>query len=116
MSRKQLRRIRGLVVTLLLTMSTCAHALRCGSRLIDEGDHVSKLLRYCGNPYLVQPRLTQVALGATIGHTILLGRYEDIVIEEWTYNFGPHKLMPIVRIGNGIVIDIRHIGYGFLPR
>ena len=38
---------------------------------------------------------------------------EEVVIEEWTYNFGPHQLMRVVRLENGYVADIKHLGYGY---
>ncbi len=37
----------------------------------------------------------------------------EVLIEEWTYNFGPHKLMRIVRFENGLVAEIDHLGYGY---
>lgn len=38
---------------------------------------------------------------------------EDVVIEGWTYNLGPHQLPRIVRLENGFVAEIKHLGYGF---
>jgi hypothetical protein len=38
---------------------------------------------------------------------------EDVVIEEWTFNFGPHQLMRVVRLENGTVAEIKYLGYGF---
>jgi hypothetical protein len=37
----------------------------------------------------------------------------EIVIEEWTYNFGPRRLMQLVRFENGFVADMDQLGYGF---
>jgi len=91
-----------------------ADALRCGSRVISRGDHVSKVLRFCGEPIAIQTRLLQrrvVAFG-TLFHPGL-GLLEDVVVEEWTYNFGPQKLMRQVRLENGFVRDVRELGYGF---
>ena len=38
---------------------------------------------------------------------------EEVVIEEWTYNLGPHQLVRVVRLENGFVADITHLGYGY---
>ena len=38
---------------------------------------------------------------------------EDVVIEEWTFNFGPHQLIRVVRLENGYVEEIKHLGYGY---
>ena len=91
-----------------------ADALRCGNRVISHGDHVSKVLRYCGEPVAIESRLVQrsvVAYGSLFHPG--LGLVEDVVVEEWTYNFGPRKLMRQVRLENGIVKNVRELGYGF---
>jgi len=90
-----------------------ANAFRCGTRIISRGDHSSKLLRYCGEPDTVQSRLAQRSFVADFGRVFIPGFVEDVWIEEWTYNLGPNKLMRIVRIENGVVAEISHLGYGF---
>lgn len=91
-----------------------ADALRCGNHVISYGDHAVEVLRYCGEPVAVQSRLVQrrvVAFG-TVFHPGL-GLLEEVVIEEWTYNFGPRKLMRQVRLENGFVTNVRELGYGY---
>jgi hypothetical protein len=105
----------ALVTFSCLSVSARAEALRCGTRLIAEGDHFSKLLRYCGEPDSVQSRTARRVLAGLSGQVVLQGFSEEMLIEEWTYNFGPHKLMRIVRFENGWVADIRALGYGFRP-
>ena len=41
------------------------------------------------------------------------GLFTDVRVEEWTYNFGPRKLMRLIRLENGVVADIQELGYGF---
>lgn len=98
---------------LCLAASLPAEALRCGTRLISEGDHVSRLLRYCGEPYTVETRSARRGAVGNVSGVIFPGFFEEVLIEEWTYNFGPRKLMRLVRVENGIVAEIRHLGYGF---
>jgi len=103
-----------LTAALLATsLSAQAHAFRCGTRIISRGDHSSKLLRYCGEPDAIQSRLAQRSFVTDVGHVFIPGFVEDVWIEEWTYNLGPNKLMRIVRIENGVVAEIRHLGYGY---
>lgn len=98
-----------------LLATTSAEAMRCGSRIISRGDHASKLLKLCGEPMSVQSRLAQRTFVGHYGRVFLPGFLEDVLVEEWTYNFGPYKLMRQVRVENGLVVEIRHLGYGFTP-
>ncbi len=106
--------LRALLVAAALLATAPAHAFRCGSRVISRGDHVTKLLHYCGEPASVQTRLAQRGLATRDSRTIYIpGFVEDVVVEEWTYNLGPHSLMRLVRLENGVVTEIKHLGYGF---
>jgi hypothetical protein len=115
MPTKTTIRLRWLTALLALLLAAPAQALRCGMKVIDEGDHSTRLLRYCGEPVTVQTRLAQRSVVGNVGGLLFPGFVEDVVIEEWTYNFGPHKLMRVVRVENGIVTDIKPLGYGFQP-
>ena len=87
--------------------------MRCGTRLIAKGDHISKLLRYCGEPDFVQSRAAQRSFHNRYGQVLYAGLYEEVLIQEWTYNLGPHKLMRVVKMENGVVSEVRHLGYGY---
>ena len=43
-------RLIGIVSGLLLASGASADALRCGSKLITEGDSLEKVHQYCGEP------------------------------------------------------------------
>ena len=98
-------------VLLLLAVSP-AHAFRCGTRIITRGDHADKILRFCGEPVSVQTRISQRSYLSGFGR-VVPGVVEEIVIEEWTYNLGPNQLIRVVRLENGFVADIKHLGYGY---
>ena len=102
----------ALATSLLLLAVTPAHAFRCGTRIITRGDHADKILRFCGEPASVQTRYAQRNYVSGLGR-VLPGVVEEVVIEEWTYNLGPHQLIRVVRLENGFVADIRHRGYGY---
>lgn len=97
----------------LLLATVPAHAFRCGTRIITRGDHADKLLRYCGEPAAVQTRFAQRGYTTTHGGVFIPGLVEEVVVEEWTYNLGPHKLIRVVRLENGFVAQIRQLGYGY---
>ncbi len=104
------------LIVLGVTTASDAYAMRCGTRLIARGDHISKLLRYCGEPDFVQSRAAQRPYYDRYGLVLYRGLHEEVLIEEWTYNLGPHKLMRVVRMENGVVSKIRHLGYGYSRR
>jgi hypothetical protein len=110
MSSKSLR-VALLTAVMVLAVAP-AHAFRCGTRIITRGDHAEKILKFCGEPTSVTSRLTQRAFIDRFGR-VFPGHVEDVVIEEWTFNFGPHQLLRVVRLENGLVADIKYLGYGF---
>jgi hypothetical protein len=97
----------------LLAASLPAHAFRCGTRIIARGDHVTKLLEFCGEPANVQSRYAQRSLVGNFGRVYVPSYVEEVLIEEWTYNLGPYQLMRTVRLENGVVAEIRNLGYGY---
>ena len=102
------------LAALLLAAAPADAAFRCGNRLISVGDHVTKLLQFCGEPASVQSRLTQRTFTADSGRIYTIpGFVEEIVVEDWTYNFGPYQLMRQVRLENGFVADFKSLGYGY---
>jgi len=102
----------AIVLVALCAASWPAHAFHCGPRIIARGDPVEKLLQFCGDPTNVQRRYGQRTASDRYGR-LYPGFIEDVLIEDWTYNRGPYQLMRRVRLENGVVTDIRHLGYGY---
>lgn len=112
-----------------LLVAEPAAALRCGGKLVSDGAPQGKVLRFCGEPESVQVRSVYRAgiprqrirhrdehAGAVQDSAELLiadRAYVEVVVEEWTYNFGPHRLMRVIRFENGLVTSIRQLGYGY---
>lgn len=116
----RIRRIRTraglLLAALAVSAGASADALRCGNKVISRGDHATRVLCYCGEPTAVQSWVAQrgvVGFGSVFRPGF--GFVEDVLIEEWTYNFGPRRLMRQVRFANGIVEKVELLGYGYLP-
>jgi len=110
----------------ILLFADPAFALRCGSKLVTKGSPQGKVLKFCGEPESIQIRSIVRAgfprrqTGRRIGNVeverdlLFADRaYVEVIIEEWTYNFGPRKLMRIIRFENGLVTSIRQVGYGY---
>jgi len=97
----------------LLVASLPAHAFRCGTRIISPGDHVTKLLEFCGEPANVQSRYAERSLIGTFGRVAIPRYVEEVLVEDWTYNWGPYQLMRTIRLENGFVTEIRQLGYGY---
>ncbi len=115
----------NILILLLMTMPTHANAisLRCGVRLITEGDYKAKVLAECGEPdhvevweeervykYYYQPQEDY-----RYYDDYLEPRYlkDHVIVEEWTYNHGPHRFMDHVRFENGKVRRIVSGDYGY---
>lgn len=121
-------------VAMLATLLTAQPALafRCKGRLISEGDPQAKVLHYCGEPVSTQQRVVyrggipRVSSGINVrsGESELSATREEllihqrsvveVIVEEWTYNLGPRRLMRLVQFENGLVKDVRQLGYGYL--
>ncbi len=62
----------------------------------------------------MQSRYAQRSLVGNYGRRVYIPSYvEEVLIEEWTYNLGPYQLMRTVRLENGVVAEIRNLGYGY---
>ncbi len=98
---------------LLAATEAGADSMRCGSKLISDGDPVDKVLQYCGEPtsqtrtWIVrQPRFK---VGS---EEYPFPGEEEVPVDLWTYDLGPNKLMRRVRIVAGVVDTIETLEHG----
>lgn len=100
---------------LLLPGAAAADSLRCGTRLITEGDTAAKVAALCGPPAGVTR--TEVLRRPVLwrhGRPYYLSAHPvAVAVEFWTYNLGSHKLMRRVRIEDGLVTGIETLGHGY---
>jgi Protein of unknown function (DUF2845) len=91
-----------------------ADDLRCGDRLVSEGDTASLVRERCGAP--TETRLERKLVPAVIwrnGRRIQLpGGDREVVVEFWTYNLGPNRFMRQFKVEDGVVVEIKTLGYG----
>jgi hypothetical protein len=118
---------RLLLLFLALGLAGPAAALRCGNKLVQRGDPMPKVLKFCGDPVATQTR-SIVRRGIPRSRVFRDGKFSryaddellindrsfvEVLVEEWTYNFGPRKLMRVIRFENGLVADVIALGYGY---
>ena len=104
----------AILVLLLAPSLLLAESVRCGSQLILKGSTSEELLAYCGKPTQVTSNgTTHGLIGNTYRGSGVIGEATgDIIVETWTYDFGPNQLMQRIRIENGVVVQIDSLGYG----
>ncbi|MEE9395537.1 MAG: DUF2845 domain-containing protein [Methylococcales bacterium] len=111
--------IKVLLCSLLL-VSNVAYAFKCGSNIVTKGDRKIDVLKTCGEPALVEERVEYIDRSGVSAEfhgnpsvTIDNTRYQTVVIVEWTYNFGPRRLMRLLTFKAGVLKKIEALGYGY---
>ncbi len=99
-----------IILTILTLTDARATSIRCGVRLITQGDFKARVLAECGEPDHVEVWEEERVYGFR-NHPSYYGIYEDyehwqpdyrygkpyrikklVIIEEWTYNHGPQPV------------------------
>ncbi|MCQ4165807.1 DUF2845 domain-containing protein [Tahibacter harae] len=96
------------LLCLLLLLAAPAYALRCGSRVVNDGDRDFAVRERCGAPFYVEQFSSIDVRGAD-------GPYETQVedlYDAWYYNFGPRRLMVRLVFRNGELQNEETLGYG----
>ena len=104
-----------------MVLSESAEAFRCGNRIIRDGMHEGQVRALCGEPissrnlgYVIRSYSPDgYAIGSVNSHYFWPGYYNEVMATELVYNFGPRKLMRILRFEGGYLVDIRTSGYGY---
>ncbi len=97
----------------LFFIATDVMAFRCGRQLVRVGDHKWDVLDKCGDPEMTQERT--LVRGMRLRHpygALEESLYEEVLIEEWVYNFGPRKFKQWLQFENGILKQIESMDYG----
>ena len=103
-------------VTLLATAGE-AHALRCGTRLVELGDTQIYVREICGEP--TQEMTRTESRTRTVGTALVRGRLfatdsvtETVQVDTWIYDFGRTRFMEELVFENGRLRSIQALGYG----
>ena len=118
--------IAPLLFGVLLIASDPAHALRCGSKLILEGMLETEVIAHCGEPtavrdlgYVVRsynPLTHRNSLSAFLFRYGPGNYYQELLVTEYIYNFGPRKLMRKLRFEGGVLTDVETLRHGYLEK
>jgi hypothetical protein len=111
--------LRPLLLASLAALAAPRHAdaesFRCPGGIISEGDYRIDLLGKCGQPAL---RERWVAEGRVLGPARRHGggwvetRTVDVVVDQWTYDFGTLAFSYLVTLENGRITRIERLGHG----
>jgi hypothetical protein len=105
-------RLFGIIV--LVSIALPGYALRCGTHLVDEGDHYGEVLEKCGKPTFeekwVEARIIHVKPHPLLHRELTAG---SVLIQLWTYNRGSSQFMRQLRFENGILRRIETLDYGY---
>lgn len=109
---------RYLPLLLLLCSGAClADTMRCGNKLVYEGDELFKVEDRCGKPAQIS-RSTKLVF-PTIWYggrpRQLSDQQVEIPVETWVYNFGSSKFMRKLRFEDGVLVSIEVLDYGYTP-
>lgn len=100
-----------LLIFVVCVAASSAHAMRCGNDLVFEGDHLVDVLNKCGEPVFVTER-SELLVTQVHHQLVAAGVVKPIVITEWVYDRGPNQFLRLVMFRNGVVKEIRTLGYG----
>ena len=114
--------ISGLVLFIFFN-SLPAHAFRCGTRLISEGDSKFRVLSTCGDPTHIE--IWEEERIFRDFHTPKYMDPEDqhyreyfivkqhVIIERWVYNLGVLKFIRYLTFENGYLVKITTGKHGY---
>jgi Protein of unknown function (DUF2845) len=107
------------VAVLLLATVPVTHAsdtMRCGSRIVSNGDGKDKVRALCGEPTSISFVGIQSAPRHYYGpydYSYFGPGFVEVPVEIWTYNFGSSKLLRKLRFVGDELDEIRTDGYGY---
>ena len=82
-----------------------ADSIRCDGGLVGIGDSRLDLLAKCGPPSLQEAEQVVLTVDTDL----------SLLIERWTYDFGPQRFIQVVSLRGGKVIAVERGGYGHAP-
>jgi hypothetical protein len=100
-----------------------ADGMRCGSKLVSDGDSMLEVRNICGAPDQATQRVEMRVMRRWVDAPCYPGRSEPrcgymeeyavpVVLDEWLYDFGPQVLIRTVTFESGRLIRLTTGGYG----
>ncbi|NPC72167.1 DUF2845 domain-containing protein [Corallococcus sp. AB004] len=117
-----MRALPTALVVACIALPSLAHAasLRCGNKLVSEGASQTDAVAKCGQPVSTETKRERVTNKSREGRRDGSRRGDSSTevstsssVEEWTYNFGPNRLLQVAIFRDGLLVDVRSGGYGY---
>lgn len=83
--------------------------LRCGNRLVSDGDPMEEVFRRCGEPTFRTASTDYISVETAPGVVVT----RSIPVETWTYNRGPREFVRYLKFRNGRLAQVTEGGYGY---
>jgi hypothetical protein len=111
------------LVCALLSSPAAADSLRCGDRLASSGDSIYEVHSICGDPDAAVHRIEyrtvriRVPVPCYDEHGCRhcdreIERTVEVVVYEWTYDFGRNRFVEYVGFEDGRLVSVREGSYG----
>jgi hypothetical protein len=100
-----------LAIALAFSGPAAADSMRCGSKLMTDGDPADKVEAYCGQPVSIERH--EILRGYSYHNNVPVHSSYEVSVELWTYNFGPNKLMYRLRFEDGLLVDVDTLSHGY---
>jgi hypothetical protein len=97
-----------LLALLVAGWSVEALALKCAGGIVSLGEIKAEVHMKCGEPTLWDQRIEETTVTTRKGHVFQNTR----TVDEWTYDFGPNRLVQILFFHDGKLVKIKSGGYG----
>ena len=123
--RPSVRSLSLLLALLGWIAAAPAHAdgMRCGNRLVSDGDLTAEVRSRCGAPDAANQRVELRTVRRYVDGpcfndrgTVRCGHVEErtieVIIDEWMYDFGPHALVRYLTFEQGRLVRTATGGYG----
>lgn len=102
-----------------------AHAtgMRCGTKLVSDGDSTFRVRSTCGAPHAMD-RVTEyrtvqswvaspcVQVQGRVRCGFVVERTVPVTLDVWTYDFGPHQFVRYLTFEQGRLVRLDTGGYG----
>ena len=100
-----------LAAALAFSGPAAADSMRCGTKLMTDGDPADKVEAYCGRPASIERH--EIVRPYYYNHGYPIHSAYEVSVELWTYNFGPNKLMYRLRFEDGLLVDVDTLSHGY---
>lgn len=88
-----------------------ADGMRCGTRLVSDGDNAYQVRSLCGDPDAVTSWVEYRSVKVRVGNA-WIDRVVEVKHEEWTYDQGSSRLVRFLFFENGRLREVRTGPYG----